>query len=133
VAEFPVVRRTKGRHFDYESSDEQIINPKELFRIQFYLTIVDTALNSIQERFENLNEYNNIFKFLCEFGEMTEEEIKKSCFDLDVSLQIHKGTTSIKDIDGLELFNELITYRILGSGIADPLKSLTYITKNNSM
>jgi hypothetical protein len=60
---------------------------------------------------------------------MTEEEIKKSCFDLDVSLQINKGTTTIKDTDGLELFNELITYRILGSGVADPLKNLTYITK----
>jgi hypothetical protein len=91
VAEFPVVRsRTKVRHFDYESPDEQIINPKELFRIQFYLTVVDTALNSIQEMFENLNECNNVFKFLCEFGEMTKEEIKKSCFDSDVSLEIIK-------------------------------------------
>jgi hypothetical protein len=91
AAEFPVVRsRTKVRHFDYESPDEQIINPKELFRIQFYLTIVDTALNSIQERFENRNECNNVFTFLCEFGEMTEEEIEKSCFDLDVSLKIKK-------------------------------------------
>jgi hypothetical protein len=87
--------RTKVRHFDCESPDEQIINPKELFRIQFYLTIVDTALNSIQDRFENLNECNNVFRFLCEFGEMTEEEIKKSCFDLDVSLQINKETTRI--------------------------------------
>jgi hypothetical protein len=96
VAEFPVVRsRTKARHFDYESPDEQIINPKELFRIQFYLTIIDIALNSIQERFENINECNNVFRFLCEFGEMTEEEIKKSCFDLDVSLQTNKGTTRI--------------------------------------
>jgi hypothetical protein len=129
VAEFPVVRsRTKVHHFDDESPDEQIIYPKELFRIQIYLTIVDTALNSIQERFDNLNECNNVLKFLCESGEITEEEIKKSCFDLDVSLQINKGTTSIKD-----LFNELITYRILGSGIADPLKNLTYITKNNFM
>jgi hypothetical protein len=30
VAEFPAIRsRTRVRHFDYESPDEQIINPKE--------------------------------------------------------------------------------------------------------
>ncbi|XP_076239837.1 uncharacterized protein LOC143182611 [Calliopsis andreniformis] len=56
VPEFPVIRsRTKIRQFDYESPDIQITSSKQLFKVQFYLTVVDTALNSIQESIQSLN------------------------------------------------------------------------------
>jgi hypothetical protein len=85
--EFPATRsRTKIRHFSCEGADDSVTDPKEIFRVEFYLTVVDTVLTAIQERLQTLDECNNLFRFLNEFGKMSENEIKRACFDLDLAL-----------------------------------------------
>ena len=49
---FPAIRvRRKKRLFDYESADEPITDAKEMFRIQCFNKIVDTAISDMDQRF----------------------------------------------------------------------------------
>jgi hypothetical protein len=78
-AKYPATRgRTKVRHFSY--ADDSVADPKEMFRVEFYLRIVGTALTASQEKFQTLGGCNNLFRFLSEFGEMSEDEIKRAFF-----------------------------------------------------
>jgi len=47
-------------HFDYEHNDQPVIDPKQQFKIHFYHFTHD----SVNDRFEQLKEYNNNFSFL---------------------------------------------------------------------
>lgn len=130
--EFPFKRqRKKVRLFDYECTDEKTEDPKFLFKVEFYFTIVDTALNSIQEWFDSLNECNALFKFLIEFRKMPEDDLKKSCSDFDISLQVSNGDSVSRDVAGEDFYNELIMYKIIKDDVTDPLKSLEFIESNN--
>jgi hypothetical protein len=105
-AEFPATRsRTKVRHFSYESADDSITDPAEMFQVECNLTIVDIALTAIQESFQTLAECNNLFRFLSEFSEMSEDEIKRACFHLNLALQVTKENTISKDTDGIDLMS----------------------------
>jgi hypothetical protein len=46
-------------------------------------------------------------------------------------VQITKENTISKDIDGIDLFNDLISYRILQNGRVDPLEIFECIVKND--
>ncbi|XP_071050795.1 uncharacterized protein [Onthophagus taurus] len=123
--EFPLKRQKKIVYiFDYECHDERIQDPKLLFEVEFYFTLLDTALNSIQERFTSLNECNELFKFLIEFRNMSEDDLRKSCADFDIALQVRNNDG---DVDGEDLYNELIMYKILNEDVTDPLKNLQFI------
>nr|CAI5822002.1 unnamed protein product [Callosobruchus analis] len=56
--------RKKKRQFSYEGKDEPIEDPKQRFKITFYLPILDTAISSVKERFNQLQEINSKFGFL---------------------------------------------------------------------
>ncbi|XP_071051374.1 uncharacterized protein [Onthophagus taurus] len=91
-----------------ECHDERIQVPKLLFKVEFYFTLLDTALNFIQERFTSLNECNALFKFLIEFRNMSEDDLRKSCADFDIALQVRNNDDISRDVDGEDLYNELI-------------------------
>lgn len=60
----PTVRRKfKPKLFDYEHRDETPHDPKTAFKISFFLKIIDQTLSSLKNRFDLLNEYDNIFVF----------------------------------------------------------------------
>jgi hypothetical protein len=46
-------RRVK-RQFDYENVDEPIIDPKINFKVNFFNNIFDIAINSVNDRFEQI-------------------------------------------------------------------------------
>ena len=49
----PVVRTQRTRRqFNYEARDEPSVDPLSKFRTEFFYYILDTALNSVSERFE---------------------------------------------------------------------------------
>ncbi|XP_047144584.1 uncharacterized protein LOC124818108 [Hydra vulgaris] len=50
------VRRVK-RHYDENAADEPTQNPEKKFKVTFFKLLLDTSLSSINERFEQLNEY----------------------------------------------------------------------------
>lgn len=50
------------RQFDYkENVDEPIIDPKINFKVNFFNNIFDIAINSVNDRFEQIKEHSDYF------------------------------------------------------------------------
>lgn len=133
---FPIVRQRKIRQqFSYESKDESVADPKQKFKIDFYFLILDRTIQSLQRRFEGINKFQNLFGFLCNFENLESDLIKESCVNLDTALQVEINGVESKDIDGLDLHNEISTYKILypknNTDSSFPIDILNYITKKN--
>ncbi|XP_065662783.1 uncharacterized protein LOC136085408 [Hydra vulgaris] len=64
----PVRVRRKSRQLLYEGRDEPIVSPEQNFRVSFFNRILDIAIQAINERFTQLNEYNELFGFLYNIG-----------------------------------------------------------------
>ncbi|KAF2890242.1 hypothetical protein ILUMI_15930 [Ignelater luminosus] len=54
----------RKRHFNYETADEPILDPKQNFEVNFYYYLFGTAIVKVNDRFELLIEHNNNFSFL---------------------------------------------------------------------
>ncbi|XP_053556217.1 uncharacterized protein LOC128647456 [Bombina bombina] len=59
-----VRKRRKKRQFDYEAREEAPQDPKQKFKTGFYYAVLDMAIQSIEERFQQLQKYNSLFGFL---------------------------------------------------------------------
>lgn len=130
--EFPISKlRKKARLFDYEGSDEPISNPVQQFKTAFYFTILDHAISSVNERFTLLSECYSIFCFLYEFHKISNENLMKACMDLDIKLQVREEENIVKDIDGIQLFNELTSFKDIFPGEKQPTEILEIIVKND--
>ncbi|CAG9829109.1 unnamed protein product [Diabrotica balteata] len=134
---FPLLRQRKTKlQFSYEGTDETVFDPKQKFKISFYFQILDT-IQSLQRRFGGIDKLHDLFGFLGNFQNLDSDVIKRSCMDLDLALQIQHAGNVCKDIDGLDLHNEILSYKVLNlftdSGkISDsPIDILNYITKKN--
>ena len=57
------VRRVKC-HYDENAADEPIQNPEKKLEVTFFDPLLNTCLSSMNERFEQLNEYVSIWSFL---------------------------------------------------------------------
>lgn len=125
--------RPRRRHFDYEAVDEPILDPKQNFKVNFYNSLLDTAIIKLNERFELLSEHNSIFSFLQNINEWRElniEQKKARCLHLQQKLT--SGLSS--DIDGEDLFHELELLPIFFiNEDTTPLDILKYICSNNLM
>ncbi|KAF0714845.1 zinc finger MYM-type protein 1-like, partial [Aphis craccivora] len=53
--------RKKKRNFDYECSDAISVDSKEIFRTEFFISVLDSTIVSIRNRFDQLQTYNNNF------------------------------------------------------------------------
>ena len=78
----------KKTQFDYEAPDEVIQDTEEKFKVIFFYAVLDKAKNSIEERFQQLEQYNTIFGFLYDI-----HGIKETCTDLlkGPSKKLHVG------------------------------------------
>ncbi|GBN09321.1 hypothetical protein AVEN_88035-1 [Araneus ventricosus] len=56
------VRRRK-RQFDCENQEEPIIDAQEKYKFELFYHPVDTAINSLEQRFSQLQHYNSYFRF----------------------------------------------------------------------
>ena len=54
----------RKKQFDENNHDEEIQSAKESFRVNYLLAVVDMAIASLKDRFEQLNIFENIFGFL---------------------------------------------------------------------
>lgn len=73
--------RKRRRMFDYEQYEGEDVggrNAQEDFRINCFNMIVDTAIASLQRRFEQLRNHNQIFGFIYNFKELP-KSVLKSC------------------------------------------------------
>lgn len=126
-SERPLRVRRKRKLFDYENEDETVSDPKKLFEVEFFNSLLDTCINSIGKRFEQLEQHNKYFNFLYDFPALKNkgsEEILERCQNL------HSQLTN--DIDPFELHNEIMTLSFSNlSEIEDkkPLRILNYIER----
>ncbi|XP_070038180.1 uncharacterized protein [Nicotiana tomentosiformis] len=83
---------------------------EESFRVDYFLYIVDKAIVSLQNRFEQFEAYENIFGFLFsgkKLRSLNDGNLKTHCLNLEFFLK-HNNQS---DIDGLDLFSELKVLR----------------------
>ncbi|XP_065680503.1 uncharacterized protein LOC136094486 [Hydra vulgaris] len=97
------VRRVK-RHYDEYAADEPIQNPEKKLEVTFFNPLLDTCLSTINERFEQLNEY--VWSFLFNLDNLPiKNEILKLCKQLQEKLTANTKS----EIDGVLLCDELIS------------------------
>ena len=100
------IRRVK-RQFDYESRDDRIPqSPQKQFEIEFFNSLLDTLIVSIEKRFAQFYEHTIVWDFLYDIKKLPDKkELLQKCKNLEESLTFH----SRSDINGEDLCNELIS------------------------
>ncbi|AEC06008.1 hAT family dimerization domain-containing protein [Arabidopsis thaliana] len=128
-AEFPVKKKKiirRKKHFDHGNMK---LSTEEDFRINYFLTLIDQALISLESRFEQFQRYEQTFGFLFDLQKLTyanDENLMASCVNLESSLK--HGEHS--DIDGADLFMELKVLReVLPNEVTKPIKVLDFLKR----
>ena len=99
------IRRVK-RQDGETACDEPITFPEKKIEVEFFNCFLDTALISVNERFEQLNEYSESWSFLYNIKKIPEEpDLLKFCGDFQLILTV--GSQS--NIDGSMLCDELLS------------------------
>ncbi|KAL9840325.1 putative HAT dimerization domain, ribonuclease H-like superfamily [Arabidopsis thaliana] len=136
-AEFPVKKKKiirRKKHFDEvsEKGDDHgnmELSTEEDFRINYFLTLIDQALISLESRFEQFQRYEQTFGFLFDLQKLTsanDENLMASCVNLESSLK--HGEHS--DIDGADLFMELKVLReVLPNEVTKPIEVLDFLKR----
>ncbi|XP_053120645.1 zinc finger MYM-type protein 1-like [Hemicordylus capensis] len=99
-------QRRKKKQFGYEAPDEAPQDAKQKFKVDFYYAILDMAIQSVEERFQQLQHYNSVFGFLYDIYSINKkctEDVRKACKTLEQSLTHNEN----KDIDAEDLCCEL--------------------------
>ncbi|XP_076044792.1 zinc finger MYM-type protein 1-like [Oratosquilla oratoria] len=99
-------KRRKKRLFDYEAHEESLEDPSQTFKVEFYYSVLDMAIQSVEERFNQLHSYKAIFGFLYDIHGIKNApnaDILHDCQNLEKSLT-HNGH---HDIDARDLCSEL--------------------------
>jgi hypothetical protein len=86
------------------------MSAEQAFRTDYFLRIVDQALQSMEAQFKQYEAHNDNFGFLyCidKLNNMTNDYLLKCCKDLDLLLQ----SGASRDINGVDLYSELLLSR----------------------
>ncbi|XP_071679668.1 uncharacterized protein [Lolium perenne] len=101
---FPIKRTvTRKRQFDEPDHDEEVLLAEKAFEVNYFLVMVDVAKVSLENRFEELKVFKNIFGFLLNSKNL------KSLNDIDLRKCCEKfvETFSQSDVELDDLFSEL--------------------------
>jgi Domain of unknown function (DUF4371)/hAT family C-terminal dimerisation region len=99
--------KKRTRNFDYEVRDDPMEDSIQKFKVDVYFNLLDIAINSTEERFLQLSNYNKTFGFLHSIQKLSswkQEDISTHCKNLEIAL----SDNSQKDIDGVQLTEELV-------------------------
>ncbi|KAG5122538.1 hypothetical protein JHK84_040878 [Glycine max] len=95
----------RKKHFDDIVSDEIAYSIEDSFHVDYFLYVLDQFISSIESRFKQFLEHENMFGFLFDsnkFKTLSEDELKKYCINLEKILSFKDHS----DIDGLDLFSK---------------------------
>lgn len=80
---FPIKRTvTRKRQFDEPDHDEEVLLAEKAFEINYFLVMVDVAKVSLENRFEELKVFKNIFRFLLNskyLKSLNDIDLRKCC------------------------------------------------------
>ena len=91
-------------------NDGTILSVEETFRTEYFLYIVDQAISTLRNRFEQFQLYESVFGFLCDvkqLNSLVDIDLKAKCLNLEKFLT----HDNVSDIDGSELHLELRVLR----------------------
>ncbi|KAL5128896.1 hypothetical protein HKD37_14G041050 [Glycine soja] len=95
----------RKKHFDDIVSDEITHSIENSFHVDYFLYILDQFISSIESRFKQFLEHENMFGFLFDsnkFKTLSEDELKKYYINLEKILSFEDHS----DIDDLDLFSK---------------------------
>lgn len=124
--------RRKPTQFQYEHSDEVLVDPKIKYRVEFYFRVLDQTITSLKDRFEELKTFTDVFGFFSNnLFNYSNDELIKHCKDLNLKLK--DDSSSESDIDGIDLFNEIIALKLhfAENQSNDPQTLLQYLFTND--
>lgn len=124
--------RRKPTQFQYEHSDEVIVDPKIKYRVEFYFRVLDQTITSLKDRFEELKTFTDVFGFFSnDLFNYSNDELIKHCKDLHLKLK--DDSSSESDIDGIDLYNEIIALKLhfAENKSNDPQTLLQYLFTND--
>lgn len=102
-----IYRKRKFDELSGESSQTPQESAEEAFRIHYFLYIVDQTIGSLKKRFEQYEEYEDLFGFLFtsdKLNSLVDEDLKARCKNLERKLQRKEGSGQAdSDLDGDEL------------------------------
>ncbi|XP_029442214.1 LOW QUALITY PROTEIN: zinc finger MYM-type protein 1-like [Rhinatrema bivittatum] len=93
----PVRIRKKKKVVTYEADDNPIQSAEQNFKVNFYFAVLDTAIQSVEERFTQMHEISSGFGFLYNIHSLqitTSKDILEQCLKLEKVLQ-HGDSTDI--------------------------------------
>lgn len=97
----------KKTHFRYEFRDDPVVDPQQNFKINFYYQILDSAIQSLNDRFVQLEGHGPLFSFLYNISSTDNYEyVMKCCKDLEIALTSDDSLSF--DINAIELCEEII-------------------------
>ena len=122
----------KKKQFDENVHNEITRSTEESFKTDYFLYIVDKAISSIENRFEQFQIYEDIFSFLFNFTKLKSldnDSLQKYYLKLEDFLK----HDVYYDIDGLDLSSELnVLKEILQIKDYSPTDILNYVKRLNS-
>uniref|UniRef100_A0A7N0TDB3 TTF-type domain-containing protein n=1 Tax=Kalanchoe fedtschenkoi TaxID=63787 RepID=A0A7N0TDB3_KALFE len=112
---------------DENDNEEDVQTPEESFRIKYFLVVVDMAISSLENRFENLKTFNSIFGFLFDtksLKSLTHDELRECCLKFHTTFS-HDNAT---DVDLDDLYSELKVLQVtLPNDSISSLKILEFV------
>ncbi|XP_062829405.1 zinc finger MYM-type protein 1-like [Anolis carolinensis] len=112
-----------------ESEDETARSDKDSFKVNFFFVVLDTAISSLKERCELMENHSESFKFLYDISRLgkslNETELKNDCQHLQTVLSDGEDC----DVNGDDLFDELQIFAPMLPPGSNPAEALSFLTK----
>ncbi|KAK0150731.1 repressor of the inhibitor of the protein kinase [Merluccius polli] len=118
--------RNSKRHFSYEAPDEPVTDALRSLEVNVFNIVVDSAVASIDERFDTLNQVKSKYGVLLNFGtasQMSRDSLRAQCMEIEKTLTFNQDS----DISGLDLAHEIENLPDLPSGNMTAFELLSFL------
>lgn len=125
---FPAKRKRKTtKQFSYEGQEETQSSPEEHFKREFFLSLVDTALTSLNDRFSKLEKVYDLYGFI-----FSKEDIQKAIQNATLGEKCRTLERNVNDLDAEDLILEVrAAYHAFPDDVSSPREMLDYIYRED--